>query len=602
VCRTSFFTLVLLFFSLVTAYTRAQQQVADTVYTNGKIYTVDESRPWAQAIAIKSGEIVALGSTDDMAAVTGDDTEVIDLDGKFAMPGIHDIHLHIQNAYTADAVEGKLLFFPNGIESVEELGKIFRDYAEKNKDAQILFAENLPYTLFPNNSPTKAFIDEILADKPVYMLSDTQHEGLLNSKAIEVEGVTAETPTPPLGEIIKDEKTGEPTGFLKEEAVGDYVWKHYPVPSPEKVRNGLQGTIAYLNSVGITSVNQVHAKTDVADGVKSLNDAGELNVRFGLTWTWNDPMEPKSLKEQEQVITNRKKFESPLVKVDAVKISGDGNPGSTAYVLEPYQGTDSRGIAYYKDEDLIATIEKFDRMGIAVWSHCIGDAAIRQFIDAAEVVKRKHGKLNARHIISHGIMLHPDDMARIKALNLSVEFSPVAWYGSDLANAQRSFLGDERMKRWFPMRSAAKAGVRFAIASDGPIAWHDPLVALESAVTRKAQRGKGDPLSPGEAIDVATGVKAMTLDAAYMMNQDNEVGSLQVGKRADMIILDQNILEIPPPEIGATKVLFTLLDGKVVFAHSDSPVDEDAIEENYGIELDFDTSGVGSPHGQYHGH
>jgi predicted amidohydrolase YtcJ len=305
-------------------------QPADTVYTNGRIYTVNEAQPWAEALAIRDGAFIAVGSAADVKAVIGENTRVIDLGAKYVMPGLHDIHLHIQNAYTADALEGKLLFFPNDVKSVEELGKIFRKYAEANPDAEILFAENLPYSIFPDNSPTKAFIDDIVNDRPVYMLSDTQHEGLLNSKAIEVEGITAETPNPPLGIIVKDEKTGEPTGFLKEEPVGDYVWKHYPVPDSERIVAGLKSTISCLNSVGITSVTQVHAKNDVADGVKILDDAGELNVRFGLAWTWNDPMEPKTLEEQEAAIKNRNKYASDRVWVGGVKISSDGNPGSTA--------------------------------------------------------------------------------------------------------------------------------------------------------------------------------------------------------------------------------------------------------------------------------
>jgi hypothetical protein len=238
-------------------------------------------------------------------------------------------------------------------------------------------------------------------------------------------------------------------------------------------------------------------------------------------------------------------------------------------------------------------------MGLSVWSHAIGDAAIRQFIDAVEAVKKKNGKLNGRHMISHGIMLHPDDMARVSELGIVVEWSPVAWYRSGLANAQFAFLGEERMKRWFPMNSAHKAGVRFVIASDGPIAWHDPLVSLEAAVTRQAQSGKGEPLAPDEAIDVATGVKAMTLTSAYLMYNEDRVGSLEVGKRADMIMLDKNIIEVPPTEIGSAKVLLTLVDGKVVFDRTKDPADEEAIEKATSVELHFDDEGSGTPHGHW---
>jgi predicted amidohydrolase YtcJ len=574
------------------------EQVADTVYTNGKIYTVNEKQPWAKAVAIKDGKFIAVSSAGNVKAVTGKATKVIDLQGRFAMPGLHDIHLHVQNAYTADALEGQLLFIPPDIKSIDELAKVLKDYVEANPDAKILIAENLPYTLFPDNHPKKDFLDAIVDDRPFYILSETQHEGLLNSKALEVEGITADTPNPELGEILKDPETGEPTGFLKEEAVVA-CWKHYPIPAPEKVEQGLQALLAYGNSVGLTSVMQVHAKPDVANGVKGLEDKGKLTARFGLCWTFSDPMEPNPVEWREKNVNERGKYASDMIFVDCVKLSGDGNPGSTAAVLEPYTDGNS-GVLYYKDDDLVATVRKFDDKGITIVIHAIGDAAIRQFINAVAQVKEKKGKLEARHILSHALLMHPDDIARAAELGIGVEFSPVVWYPSDLAEGQRAAVGDERMKRWAPIKSAVDAGVRIALASDGPIAWHDPLVALESAVTRRAQGGKGKPLAADQAIDVATAIEAYTLGSAYLTSQDKKVGSIEVGKYADMIVLDKNILDIPPTEIGSTRVLQTIVNGKVVFDRGSSPADEGAIERSFSVELDFGNVGAGTSHGRWH--
>jgi predicted amidohydrolase YtcJ len=261
-------------------------EAADTVYTNGRIYTVNQAQLWAEAVAIKDGKFIAVGSSVDINAMAGNGTKLIDLNGRFVMPGLHDIHLHIQNAYTADALKGELLFIPSGITSVDELEKVLRRYVDANPDAELLFAENLPYTLFPDNHPKKEFLDAIVEDRPFYILSETQHEGLMNSKALEAEGITADTPDPELGEIMKDPETGEPTGFLKEEATKP-VWSHYPIPAPEEVEQGLKATLVYGNSVGLTSVMQVHAKPDVANGVKGLDDKGELTMRFEAS---NDPV------------------------------------------------------------------------------------------------------------------------------------------------------------------------------------------------------------------------------------------------------------------------------------------------------------------------
>jgi predicted amidohydrolase YtcJ len=370
---------------------------ADTVYTNGRIYTVNQGQPWAEAVAIRDGKFIAVGSATEVEAETGDGTEVIDLKGAFAMPGLHDIHLHIQNAYTADALEGELLFIPGGIQSLEELERVIKEYVEANPDLEVLVGENLPYTLFPDNHPKKEFLDALVDDRPFYLLSETQHEALLNSKAIEAEGFTADTPNPELGIIMKDPQTGEPTGFLKEQAI-QVFWKNYPIPSQEKVEQGLKATLAYGNSVGLTSVMQVHAKPDVADGVKGLDDKGELTMRFGLAWLVSDPTDPNPIAWRDKNVEEREKYASDMVFVDGVKLSGDGNPGSTAAMLEPYTDGTS-GVLYNTDDDLVDTVRRFDDMGMTIVIHAIGDATIRQFIDAVAQVKEEKGELEGRHIV-----------------------------------------------------------------------------------------------------------------------------------------------------------------------------------------------------------
>ena len=574
---------------------------ADTAYTNGKIYTVNAQQPWAEAVAIKDGKFIAVGSAAKVKTVIGKETKVIDLEGRFAMPGLHDIHLHIQNAYTADALEGQLLFIPPNIKSIDELAKVLRNYVEANPDLEVLVGENLPYTLFPDNHPKKEFLDAIVDDRPFYLMSETQHEALLNSKAIEAAGFTADTPNPELGIIMKDPETGEPTGFLKEQAI-QVFWKNYPIPSQEKVEQGLKATLAYGNAVGLTSVMQVHAKPDVADGVKGLDHKGELTMRFGLAWIWSDPTDPFPVDRRYKQVEERKKYESDMVFVDLVKLSGDGNPGSTAAMLEPYTDGTS-GVLYNKDDYLVDTVRKFDDLGITIVIHAIGDATIRQFIDAVAQVKEQKGELKGRHIVSHGLLFHPDDMARAAELGIAIEFSPVTWYASDLVEGQRALLGDERMARFAPIKSAVDAGIRIALASDGPIAWHDPLVALEAAVTRQAQGGKGKPFNRDQAIDVATAVEAYTIGPAHLTGQDEKTGSIEVGKLADMIVLDQDIFAVEPTQIGSTKVLRTLVGGKVVYDASKDPLGEQAIEDKFGVDLDFAYgTGAGRRKWDDHGH
>lgn len=581
--------LTLLLFALITAIacTEAPQETADTIYTNGKIYTVNEAQPWVEAIAIKDGKIISVGTKDEIDANIGKNTEVIDLGGKFVMPGLHDPHVHIEQAYKGEILGDQLLTFSANASSIKELQLLLKEYADKNPDLKVLFAQGLPQDLFPNSSPTKAFIDEVIPNRPVVILSDTEHEGLLNSKALEMEGIDANTPTPEGGTIDKD-SSGEPTGYFREMAAGIWAWKHYPQLSPEKHKQGLQATIAFLNSIGVTSVKQQHAKNPIAIAAQDLEKEGNLNARIALSWTWKGPLEPMPIEEQEKMINERGRFSSDMIKTEFVKLSLDGNVGTTGYVLEPYLGTDSRGLPVFQnDDDLFAEVEKFDLMGLGISAHATGDAANRQLIDAIDRVKEKHGKVSARHQLAHASLIHPDDYKRLKELDITAEFSPVVWFQTAYTKAVTPLLGPERMSRWYPMKSVIENGGRITLGSDGPLMWQDTFTRLQGAVTRKDPSKDEEALALNEAIDLPSAIKAMTLNSTYIMNMEDMVGSLEVGKYADIIILDQNLFEIPVEEISSTKVLKTILAGKLVFDSSHDPNEKDGIEEKYGLELDF---------------
>jgi len=563
------------------------KNTADVIYKNGRIYTVNVDQPWAQAIAIKDGKIVSVGSDDDAEDNIGKNTKVIDLGGKFVMPGLHDPHVHIEQAYIGDILGDQLLTFPADASSVKELQELLKEYADKNPGLQVLFAQGLPQDIFPNSSPTKAFIDEVIPNRPVFILSDTEHEGLLNSKALEMEGITATTPSPEGGTIDKD-SNGQPTGYFREMAAGKWTWKHYPQISREKHKLGLQATIAYLNSIGVTSVKQQHAKNPIAIAAHDLEKEGNLNSRIALSWTWRGPLEPMPIEEQEKMINERGRFSSDMIKTEFVKFSLDGNVGTTGYVLEPYIGTNSRGLPVFpNDDDLFAEVEKFDTMGLGITAHATGDAANRQLIDAIDRVRMKHGRINARHQLAHASLIHPDDYARLKDLDITAEFSPVVWFQTPYTKAVTPLLGPERMSRWYPMKSVLENGGRIIIGSDGPLMWQDTFTRLQGAITRKDPNRDEEALALNEAIDLASAIKAMTINAAYLMNTEEQVGSLEVGKYADIIILDQNLFEIPVEQIHSTEVLTTILAGKVVFDSSRDPNEEDGIEKKYGLELDL---------------
>lgn len=537
---------------------------ADVIYHNGKIYTVNKAQPWADGVAIKDGKFLKVGFASEMKEVTGDNTKMIDLKGRFVMPGLHDLHLHLEGFYNAKMMEGKTLRYTGEEKSIAELQAKLKNYADKNPDLKVLFAEQLPQALFPNLSPTRAFIDEVVPDRPVVMLSDSEHEAMLNTKALQMEGITRDTPTPFGGEIIKDDQ-GEPTGWLKEKAAGMWGWSHLPALSREQHKEGMLTVLEYLNSLGITTVKHQHTKNHWAQGIKDVDTEGDLNMRIGLSWTFRGPLEPSSLEEQDEAIQKRQQFASDLINPNFVKLSVDGNTGTTGLVVDPYLETKDHGIAFYQLEQLIEDVARFDAMGLGITAHSNADGAVRQFLDALEETKRRNGELKGRHQVAHAILVHPDDLPRFSQLDATAEFSPIFWIPSPISAALSGQLGPERMAHLFPMKSLQENGGRFVIASDGPLFWQEPMVAIEVAVTRQKPGGSKEKLAPVEAIDLETVIRAYTINGAFLMGHEESVGSIEQGKVADMIILDKNLFEIPVTEIGKTKVLQTIFNGSLIY-------------------------------------
>jgi len=230
------------------------------------------------------------------------------------------------------------------------------------------------------------------------------------------------------------------------------------------------------------------------------------------------------------------------------------------------------------DNDLFIEVEKFDSMGVGITAHATGDAANRQLLDAVEATKKKNGAVKARHQLAHASLIHPDDYPRFKELDVTAEFSPVVWFPTPYTEGVASELGEDRRNRWYPMKSLLNHDARFVLASDAPLMWVDTFSRLD---------GGEVALAPNEAIGLAEAIRAMTIDSAYLMSQEKEVGSIELGKMADMIVLDKNLFEIPPEEINTTKVLVTVFDGEVVYDAAKGQASEGSVEKEYGVDLDF---------------
>ncbi len=258
-------------FGLDSSY--AQQPVADTVYQNGKIYTVNENNLWAEAVAIKGGKFIEVGSDDDVKAVTGGNTKVVDLDGKFVMPGVHDSHLHPSFVYTFP--EAGALLFPESL-SKEEVQQALREFAKKNPEAKTIRGEKWSASLFPGGKAHKSFVDEVVSDRPVVLIDETGHNLVANTKALELAGITRDTPDPQGGMIDKDATTGEPTGYLSEEGMG-LVLKHFPTPDQEAHTRAIKRSLAEIRPYGITSFIDMATNEPTLKTYQALEQEGSDN-------------------------------------------------------------------------------------------------------------------------------------------------------------------------------------------------------------------------------------------------------------------------------------------------------------------------------------
>ena len=298
-----------------------------------------------------------------------------------------------------------------------------------------------------------------------------------------------------------------------------------------------------------------------------------------MSWTWLSPLNPRSQEELNAVIAKRGEIASDLIDPDFIKINIDGTPTGSAYMLEPYEGSDSRGAPFIGMEELTNALAEFDAAGLGATFHVMGDGGMKLVVDALSATADRNNGLKAKHQLGHSSLISPEDMRRIVKLDVPAEFSaPDIHYDVGIIDAVELAIGSDRTEGWFPVKQFINEGGRAITASDGPLFWLDPLVAIQKMVLR--------PYPKGQNLTVEEVVASMTINAAFAMNAEDRLGSLEVGKLADMIVLDQNIFEISTNEIGNTKVLLTLMGGEEVFDAASDPAGEEAIEQAYDIELD----------------
>jgi predicted amidohydrolase YtcJ len=547
---------------------------ADLVFTNAAVYTVDATDSWAQAVAVRGGRIVAVGTDDDVRTLIGPRTTVHDLDGKMLLPGFQDAHCHPPSAgreiLTCDL---------NPAFRIEGYERIVAEYAGSHPEVEWITGGGWSMDSFPGGTPTKDILDRIVSDRPVYLPNRDGHGAWVNSRALEMAGITAETPDPSDGRIERDAQ-GEPAGTLHEGAM-ELVEVLMPPTSIEEWEEGLLVAQRHLHSLGITAWQDaiVGGSYDTLDAYIGLAKRGALTARVVAALWWD---RHRGEEQIEELLAQRDRGSVGRLRSTSVKIMQDGVlEDFTAAVIEPYLNrngvpTDNHGLSFVDPELLKGYATRLDAEGFQVHIHAIGERAVREALDALEAVRRANGANDHRHHIAHIQIVHPDDLPRFRQLDVVANGQPLwASYEGQMDHLTIPFIGPERSAWQYPFASLVRSGARLAFGSDWSVSSPNPLWEMAIAVHRLnpaqavevvGKRGVTEPFLPEERIDLATAIRAFTMGSAYVNHLDHVTGSVEVGKLADLAVVDGNLFELSLDEFFRAKVLLTLVEGEVVFA------------------------------------
>ena len=534
---------------------------ADLVLRNGRIYTLDDARTWAEALAIDEGRIVFVGPEAGADAFVGLETRFVDLEGRMVLPGFHDSHVHP----VSGGVElGQCNL--NGLPTREALYVAIEECAARTPDEEWLVGGGWDLPLFPDANPLRTDLDEMSPDQPAFLSSADGHSTWVNSRALDIAGIDSTTPDPPNGRIERDPKTGEPTGTLRESASA-LVSKHLPPLGPEDYLEGLKRALRLANGFGITSLIEASARDRYLEAYAALARSGELTARVRVSLTVDHSRDETQV---EELLQMRTRYQAEGIRADAAKIFADGVIESgTAALLEPYADLGGRGELNFPPEVLDRIVARLDREGFQVHVHAIGDRAIRTSLDAFERARAANGPRDSRHHISHIELFHPDDIPRFRSLGVAANFQPL-WAFADtyITELTEPQLGPDRSRWLYPIKSVKDSGAILAAGSDWSVSSMNPLDAIQVAVTRRdLSAPEGPSWIPEERVDLDTILASYTRGGAYLQHQEDLTGSLEVGKRADLIVLEKNLFEVPETEIHRVKVVLTLLEGKEIFRH-----------------------------------
>ncbi len=547
---------------LAIAAAAQSKPAADLVIINAKVWTVDKAQPNAQAVAVIGERIVAVGSNADVQNWRGPGTRVMDAGGNLLLPGFNDSHVHfISGGAQLDAVQ------LNDATSAEEFARRVGERAKNTPKAEWILGGDWDETKWnPPRLPSKELIDPVTGDTPVFVSRYDGHMGLANSVALRLAGITAKTPDPPGGVIVRDGQ-GNPTGALKDAAM-DYLDKAIPPLSHEQRLKAAKRALAHAASLGVTSVQNMNPDYEDVAVYSELLQRGELITRIYAA--------PLITQVEDQTrIGIRHAFGGPYLRLGALKAFADGSLGSgTAYFFDPF--TDQPGNHGLLSDEMHPVSLMRDRMvkadaaGLQLCTHAIGDQAISMILDIYSEIAKAHGDADRRFRIEHAQHMAAKDFDRFAQLHVIASMQP--YHAIDDGRWAEARIGHDRASRTYAFRTFLDHGVRLAFGTDWDVAPLNPMLTIYAAVTRATLDGKNpDGWFPEQKLSVAEAVEAYTMGSAYAEFQEKEKGSITSGKLADMVVLSDDIFSIDTAKIRGVKVLKTIVGGKTVWDAAAEP-------------------------------
>ena len=543
------------------------KQPADLVLTGGPVMTMGAVRRPAEAVAVKDGRITFVGSARDATSWVGPRTRRIDLAGRTLLPSFQDAHVHPAMA-GVNLTRCPLHELPRQLDAYLEA---IAAYATAAPDRPWVLGDGWYMEAFPGGTPTRQALDRVVPDRPAFFVNRDGHGAWVNSRALELAGIGHDTPDPADGRIERD-AAGEPSGTLHEGAM-ELVRALLPETTTQELADGIELAQAYLHRFGISGWQDAWVAPADMLAYRMVAERGRLTGRVVACQWWE---RERGAEQIDEMIERRRTSSVGRLNAGTVKIMQDGVAENyTAAMLVPYldadgRSTGNRGISFVEPEALKSHVTRLDAEGFQVHFHALGDRAVREALDAIEAARAANGPSDNRHHLAHLQVVDPADIPRFRTLGAAANMQPYwACHDAQMDDLTLPYLAPERAALQYPFRTIHRSGAVLVGGSDWSVSTPNVMAELEVAVSRVSpeQRDRA-PFLPDEALDLPEALAAFTIGTAYINHLDEATGTIEVGKLADLVVLDRDIFAPDAGPLGDVRVLLTLIEGQSV--HEDA--------------------------------